>query len=115
MPNEHWRHLKHHIRYMRRNPTPAESRLWKALRNRALNGWKFRQQHPIGPFIVDFYCAAARLVVEVDGPIHDDLSEWDRERESWLHGSGLRIVRVSNDQVMDDLAGVLEGISTHLK
>ena len=106
MPNKHWRQLKDHVRRMRRDPTPAEARLWEALRNRALEGWKFRRQHPIGPLIVDFYCPDAGLVVEVDGPIHKELAEWDRERELWLSESGLRVLRVSNDQVFDDLAGV---------
>jgi very-short-patch-repair endonuclease len=65
--------LRTHARIMRRTATPPEHRLWQALRNNQLNGCKFRRQTPIGPYIVDFYYAAAGLIVEVDGITHTDL------------------------------------------
>ncbi|MEJ0064477.1 MAG: endonuclease domain-containing protein [Caulobacteraceae bacterium] len=71
---------------MRKNLTPPEARLWQALRGRALDGLKFRRQHPIGPFILDFYCVSARLAVEVDGSVHTlgDNPARDDSRDLWL-------------------------------
>ena len=72
----------------RRRMTPPEARLWRFLRAHRLKGYGFRRQHPIGPFILDFYCAGARLAVEVDGAVHDDPDqiERDRRRTAWLVG-----------------------------
>ena len=86
-----------------------ERRLWQSLRASQLGGLKFRRQAPIGPFIVDFFCPAARLVVEVDGETHVDAAE-DRLRDSWLGREGYRVLRVWNNEVMGNLAGVLDVI-----
>ena len=67
---------------MRREPTVAENRLWQELRGRKLDGLRFRRQHALGRFIVDFYCVSAGLVVELDGPIHEQQQETDRERKA---------------------------------
>jgi very-short-patch-repair endonuclease len=101
-------------REMRREPTRTEQRLWLALRNRAL-GVKFRRQHPIGPFVVDFFAADAGLIVEVDGPIHAEQVEYDRERQHLLEACGYRFVRVSADAVTIDLRAVLRRISNALQ
>ncbi|SRR6266545_779673 len=89
-PPELWAKLKPLVLEQRREPTPEEDRLWQMLRRHNLGGAKFRRQHVIGPFIVDFYCAAARLVVEVDGPIHDSQQEQDALRQGFLEQTGCR-------------------------
>jgi very-short-patch-repair endonuclease len=71
--------------------TDAERRLWSVLRDRRLGGYKFRRQHPFGPFVLDFACVAHHLVVEVDGGQHAD-SESDRNRTAWLEGQGWRVI-----------------------
>ncbi len=90
--------------------TPAETLLWERLRNRRLHGLKFRRQHPLGPFIADFYCAAARLVVEVDGGIHLEQQEQDAQRDAVLRAQGYRTLRVTNQAVLDDIEQVLHTI-----
>jgi very-short-patch-repair endonuclease len=89
--------------------TVAEERLWDALHGRRLNGLKFRRQHPVDQFILDFYCVEQRLAVEVDGGIHAtlDQSAHDEERTAWLNAQGIRVLRVTNNEVENDLAGVL--------
>jgi very-short-patch-repair endonuclease len=96
-------------REMRKNLTPPEARLWVALRGTALNGLRFRRQHPIGPFILDFYCHSARLAVEVDGMQHehDDNPARDEQRDLWLERHGLTVLRVRASDVRDNLDGVL--------
>jgi poly(A) polymerase len=105
-----WQLLKPLVREKRREPTPAEAKLWKALRRNQLDGLRFRRQHAIDRYIVDFYCPAARLVVEVDGPIHEATETEDLERQEALEKSGLRVVRFSNEEVMERLPGVVERI-----
>jgi adenine-specific DNA-methyltransferase len=96
------------VRQFRREPTPSEAILWQALRNRKLEGRKFRRQQPIGCFVVDFFCAAERLIVEVDGPIHESQQLCDRERQELLESLGLRFVRISSNLVETNLPGALE-------
>ncbi len=97
-------------RDFRREPTPTEAVLWKKLQRQQLDGYKFRRQQPIGPFIVDFFCPSAGLVVEVDGPIHDSQQERDAERQRLIEALGLRFVRVSADMIEDDLPAALDKI-----
>ena len=94
-------------RQFRKDPTPSEAILWRALRGKQLDGVKFRRQQPIGPFVVDFYAPAQRLIVEVDGPIHDFRQEQDAERQQLLESLGLRFVRVSARLVETDLPRAL--------
>ena len=77
-------------RDLRKQSTPAESALWERLRSRRLYGLKFRRQQPLGRFIVDFFCPAANLIVEVDGPIHLDQQEKDQERQREIEAAGYR-------------------------
>jgi len=93
-------------RIMRHEPTPAERVLRRALRDKQLHRVKFRRQVPLGPYIVDFYCSAARLVVEVDGVVHAD-STTDPVRDEWLRAQGLYVLRFWNDEVLKNLEGVL--------
>ena len=96
-------------RQLRRDGTEAERRLWRALRE-ALPGWKFRRQHPIGRRIADFACPARKLVIELDGGQHGDLVDADAARSSELARHGYRVIRFWNNDVLENLAGVLETI-----
>lgn len=96
---------------MRHKPTPAEKRLWYYLRDRKLAGAKFRRQYEIERFILDFYSAQESLVVEVDGDSHEYTGEQDLVRQEYLESIGMRVVRVSNDDVMRNLEGVLRWIA----
>ena len=86
-------------RQLRASQTSSEGRLWGELRGRRLGGWKWRRQAPIGPFIVDFYCAAAALVVELDGSHHIDQADYDERRTRYLEWQGLRVLRFDSDGV----------------
>jgi very-short-patch-repair endonuclease len=104
--------VQQRARELRREMTPAETILWEQLRNRELAGFKFRRQHPLDRFIVDFYCAACRLVVEIDGDIHDLQQERDAVRTEALAVQGYRIIRFRNEQVFNYLETVLAAIKT---
>ncbi|MEJ5241101.1 MAG: DUF559 domain-containing protein [Anaerolineales bacterium] len=97
-------------REFRKNPTPSEAILWQALRGKQLDGVKFRRQQPIGPFVVDFYAPSHRLIVEVDGGVHETQREKDRERQTLLESLGLRFVRIPAEKVEKDLPGALQMI-----
>jgi very-short-patch-repair endonuclease len=89
--------------------TPAEARLWEAIRNKQLEGLRFRRQHAVETFIFDFYCPACKLVLEVDGSVHDspDAKEHDAERDVWVQAHGYRVLRIRNEEVFEDLPKVL--------
>lgn len=95
---------------LRQPQTPAESKLWARLRDRRLGGFKFRRQHPLGCFVVDFYCAVRRLVVEIDGDSHAEQVEHDAARTEWLEEHGCRVIRFTNREVCNQLDAVLEAI-----
>jgi very-short-patch-repair endonuclease len=99
-------------RYLRRVATPAEVRLWSALRRDRLGGFHFRRQQPVGKFIADFYCKTTRLAVEVDGPVHETDAQriHDRDRDAAFADAGIRILRVTNAEVLTNLRGVLARI-----
>ena len=90
-------------RAMRGAPTQGEARLWAALRGRRLEGWRFRRQQVIAGYVVDFYCAALWLAVEVDGSVHIGREEQDAQRDEVLSALGVRVHRVRNDDVIDRL------------
>jgi very-short-patch-repair endonuclease len=102
-------------RTLRRSQTDSERMLWHALRNGKLNGAKVRRQHPIGPLVVDFYCAQERLIVEVDGSAHQGQAERNRTREELLEGRGYRIVRVRAEDVEEALPMILQRIAKALR
>lgn len=90
----------------------TERRIWSHLRCRQVDGWKFRRQHPIGPYFVDFYCASAKLVVEFNGLSHDDDRQWayDQRRQAWLEAQGYRVLNLNYEteqEQLDDLIAVL--------
>ena len=97
-------------RAFRRRLTPPEARLWVRLKGDRLAGLGFRKQHPVGPYILDFYCAAAKLAVEVDGSVHGAAHQaaHDARRTAWLKGKGIRVIRVAALMVRDELDGVLD-------
>lgn len=101
-------------RALRRAMTPAEKLLWSRLRARRLEGFKFKRQEWIGPFIGDFVCWQARLVVEVDGAQHGENEDYDRQRSEFLATEGFVVVRFWNNEVMADLEPVLETIRVTL-
>jgi very-short-patch-repair endonuclease len=102
-------------RDLRKQQTSAEDVLWSYLRSRRLNGIKFRRQHPIGPFVVGFCCHKCRLIVELDGPIHDSTIEQDAERSLYLGARSFRVVRFRNEEVFQDLGEVLRKIEEAAK
>jgi very-short-patch-repair endonuclease len=102
-------------RTLRRNPTDAERRLWSRLRKRQLEGSRFRRQAPLGSYVVDFACLAARLVIEVDGGQHSWRTERDTARTSWLEANGFRVLRFWNNEVLASTDGVLETIRRALQ
>jgi very-short-patch-repair endonuclease len=99
-------------RELRHDLAEAERKLWYRLRAHRLAGLSFRRQVPCGPFIADFLCAAAKLVVEVDGATHstDEEIAYDRRRDAWFAANGYRVLRVSNDDVRRNLDGVCETV-----
>ena len=103
-------------RALRREATLAERLLWERLRNRQMGGVRVRRQQPIGPFIVDFFVPAAKLVIEIDGAVHegDDEAARDRERERQLEATGLRVLRVRNADVRADLEAVVARVRAAL-
>jgi len=120
-PNTHterkiYDNIKETARHMRKHPTQAEDALWQRLRKRQVKGFRFRRQHAIGPYIADFYCFEASLVIEVDGGIHDEPSqaEYDEERQQYLESLDLRVLRFTNAQVINNADAVVEVIGNWL-
>ncbi len=109
-PKPLWNAIRTLARQMRHEPTPAENHLWQHLRHHQLAGLQFRRQHSIDRFIVDFYCPAARLIVEIDGPIHDYTQAEDELRQAFLESMGLRVMRFTNDHVLMETDRVLAAI-----
>lgn len=104
--------MKHDRRRLRKNLTPAEKILWNALRNRKLNGIKFTRQHSISLFVTDFYSAAKKLAIELDGKIHlkKDVADYDKQREEFIEAWGIKILRFKNEEIIERLPMVLEKI-----
>jgi very-short-patch-repair endonuclease len=105
-----WYKLKPLARQMRHEPTAAEDALWQRLRNRKVCDSKFRRQHSIERFIVDFFCEDHRLVIEVDGSIHDYTVEEDAIRQAYLESLGYRVIRFGNDEVFQTIDAVIEQV-----
>lgn len=97
---------------LRKNMTEAEKVLWERINRKQIAGVRFRRQHPIGRFIADFYCHKARLVIEVDGSVHDDseVKERDEGREYELKELGLRVMRFTNGEIFTDIQSVISRI-----
>jgi very-short-patch-repair endonuclease len=102
-------------RELRRNPTDAEQRLWARLSARQVAGARFNRQFPIGPFICDFVSRSAKLVIEADGGQHADQEEEDRKRTVYLRMRGYRVVRFWNNDIIENIDGVVETIERILR
>jgi len=111
----------HNLKYLRRArknlrkaSTPQEKILWSRLRINVFE-FKFRRQHGVGNFIVDFYCPAGKLAVELDGGQHLDNKEYDIERTNYFESLGIKVIRFWNDEIDKDICGVLQKIKAELK
>jgi very-short-patch-repair endonuclease len=103
--------IRQFARELRQPQTPAEATLWRHLRNRNLK-YKFRRQHPIGFFIIDFYCAEARLLIEIDGGSHlaKEQMEYDKARTEYLEALGYKVIRFTNDDARYNINAVADEI-----
>ena len=101
---------------LRKKQTSAEALLWHVLRDRQLLGFKFRRQHQFGDYVADFYCREAHLVIECDGLVHDRNEQWhhDQNRYAYMISQGIRVLRFTNERVLNDTEHVLEEIVKHL-
>ncbi|PIS99993.1 DNA methyltransferase [Bradyrhizobium nitroreducens] len=101
---------------LRANTTPHERMLWRALKELPMDGSHFRRQVPIGPYVVDFFCPAKRLIIELDGGHHneDATAAHDLDRQRWLENEGCRVIRFWNSEVSNDLTAVMERIYVEL-
>lgn len=109
--------LKSRRKTLRNEATPAEQQLWRTLQHSQLHGYKFRRQHSVGYYIVDFYCPSERLVVELDGESHfsDEAIEYDRERTAFLNSLNIRVLRFLNTDVFNHLESVCERIIEEIR
>ena len=108
--------LANAARELRKGQTRAEEFLWHFLRDRQLLGFKFRRQHQFGDYITDFYCREASLVIECDGDIHESNEQWqhDRVRDTYMVTSGLRVLRFTNAQILNETEDVLKEVISFL-
>jgi very-short-patch-repair endonuclease len=109
--------LQEYRRELRANLTPAEAFLWKELKGRKFEGRRFTRQHSIGNYIVDFYCASEKLIIELDGQVHfnERAIEYDAKRTQYLSALGYTVIRFENKMVFDFLPSVLQEISENFK
>jgi very-short-patch-repair endonuclease len=100
-------------RSLRHRAPETEPLVWEALRGRGLDGLKFRRQYSVGPYVLDLYCPALKLALELDGPSHesDDAQEYDVARQTYIEGLGIRFLRFTNTQVQNNRDGVLAPIA----
>lgn len=124
-PDDMWKGASPQIfsnaKRLRENPTKAEEKLWIAVKDNQIEGYKFRRQHPLGIYVTDFYCHALKLVIEVDGDYHlaEEQQFLDNKRMSDIEFQGLKVIRFTNEEVLLKLSGVIdrikEFISQHSK
>ena len=105
---------KEYRQLLRRNETPAERMLWKHLRSKQMEGCRFRQQHGFGPYVLDFYCPALRLCIEVDGEVHDQdvQRQKDEDRTVFLNQNRIVVIRFRNEEIENNMSDVLDKIKT---
>jgi very-short-patch-repair endonuclease len=103
-------------RELRKKQTSAEGLLWQLLRNRQLLEFKFRRQHQFGDYVADVYCHEAQLVIECDGSAHESNEQWshDRNRDAYMIAQGVRVLRFTNNRILNDTENVLEEIAKYL-
>ena len=105
---------KTHSRQLRKNMTDVERLLWLKIRSRQLLGYRFRRQHPIKNYIVDFVCLDSKLIIELDGGQHIDQHDYDERRDKVLNQEGFEVLRFWNNEIIENLDGVLEVVCEHL-
>lgn len=105
---------KEFARTLRQDQTKAEKRVWEILRNRKFNNYKFRRQHVIEGFILDFYCPALKLGVEIDGGIHARRKDYDRLRQDIIESEGITVIRITNHEILKNRGLALEKIKEKL-
>jgi len=110
-----WDKLKERARSFRQDSTDAENLLWERLRNRNLKKLKFRRQHSVGKFVLDFFCPALNLGIEVDGGVHAEQKDADAERTRILEAHGIRILRFTNEEVTNEIENVLQKIAEFIE
>ena len=98
---------------LRKTSTDAEALLWSYLRNKQLDGLKFRRQQPIGKYVVDFVCQEKKIVIELDGGLHSKAKPRDKQRDDWLRKEGYKVLRIWNKELFEDLEAALEFISAN--
>ena len=107
--------IKTNSRKLRSELTEAETHLWQHLKARQVCDKKFRRQHPVGNYILDFACIEARLAIEVDGGQHSEMQSQDNLRTAWLETQGWKVLRFWNNEVLQNIEGVLEKVLNTLK
>lgn len=117
MKYQHSKIQKQNAINLRNNSTEPEKLLWQHLKNSQLNGLKFRRQQPIGSYIVDFLCCSQKTIIELDGGQHNNYSniEYDKKRDEYLKNQGYRVIRIWNNDILNNIEGVLEylRLNTH--
>lgn len=109
--------MKKRRQQLRRSAPRAELLLWGYLKGKQLGGYKFRRQHSIGGYVVDFYCPELRFVIEVDGRSHyvsKEAMEYDRQRQEYIESLNISVLRVTNSDVFENIRGVIDSINQHL-
>lgn len=108
--------LRDNRKKLRNSLTPAEAKLWTLLKDRQLENRKFRRQHSVGPYVLDFYCPAEKLCIELDGAVHFTESgyEYDTARTEYLKALNINVMRFENKNVFDNIEGVLEEIRKNI-
>jgi len=99
---------------LRKNQTDAEKVLWNKLRNRQINGYKFRRQVPAGSYIVDFMCVSVKLIIELDGGQHAEQQDYDHKRTLFLASKNYKVLRFWNNEILTNIDGVLEALTLTL-
>ena len=115
MKFKHSKIQKQNAKNMRNNPAPAEAILWLYLRKSGLNGLKFRRQQPVGKYVVDFLCCSKKIIIELDGGQHSESQEYDKIRDEFLVQEGYKVIRIWNNQIFDNIEGVMEYINTFIE
>ena len=108
---------KEYRRLLRMTETPTERMLWKKLKGKQLEGYRFRQQHGFGPYVLDFYCPSLRLCIEIDGEVHveDRVKQKDEERTIFLKENRIKVLRFRNEEVEQNIGNVLERIKNYIR
>ncbi len=106
--------MKEKARSLRKNQTDAEFMLWQLLRGKRMEGLKFRRQHPIPPYIVDFVCTEKKLIIEADGGQHAEAIDYDNKRTAFLESKGYKVIRFWNNEILTNSEGVYQVLQKHL-